>query len=91
MANGYVSEQKAAQIGRLIDEGVLSLRAIARESGVGRDTVRRIASGRRSRCATPQPTAESLEAFASDCGTHACGRCVYCRAIEYRIQTGSLS
>ncbi len=80
--------EQVGEVKRLLDEGRLSRRGIARAVGVSRGTVDKIANGKRGLVGTP-PAEGLLERSAiaqrcPGCGGRVFMPCVYCEAVAHR-------
>ncbi len=79
------------EICRLLEEGDLSQRKIAKKLGVSRGTVSALATGRRGAYGR-EPKDDAPETLGPPERCPGCGMlvvlpCVYCRAVEYRQRT----
>ena len=83
-----LTPQQVLEVKRLLGEGRLSQRSIARLTGVGRSSVNAIANGRRRPFRTlpadDLAVRTSIAQRCPECGGRVFMPCVYCEAIAHR-------
>lgn len=76
-----IALEKVLEVRRLLDDGALSRRAIARQTGVSRGTVNAIANGERGLFGAPPPDERDARRRPGQSGV--ARRCVGCGAMVY--------